>query len=258
MSRILVKIEITTSWGYVIVRLAGIGSLLIALLYWSSASSQSPQQPAIASGGFPFAGELCSPVMKMEPPLASDAEILVELVGLPNVSNLNALRLHIRRVLGLQNACALPEAGGYATIAYDPDWAAGDTAGFYLALGHEAGHHFCGHFVGLGGDSWAQKELEADQFVGASVKRFEVYHGQSFFSQVLAVAASKYPEEGSVLYPSRASRLEALRLGYEQGSPCGGLLPVEQSGFSPGMRANGPAGPCRPVRTGPTSYACQH
>ena len=134
-------------------RFVGTASLLIALLFWSSASSQPSQE--VGNGAFPFPGELCSPSMQMEPPLASDAEILVELVGLPNVSNLNALRLHIRRVLGLQNACALPEAGGYATIAYDPDWAAGDTAGFYLALGHEAGHHFCGHFVGQGGGSLA-------------------------------------------------------------------------------------------------------
>jgi hypothetical protein len=195
--------------------------------------------------------------MKMEPPLTSDVEILVELVGLPNVSNLNALRLHIRRVLGLKNACALPEAGGYATIAYDPDWAAGDTPGFYLALGHEAGHHFCGHFVGEGHGSWASKELEADQFAGASVKRFEVYHNQSFFSQVLVAAAAKYPEQASSLYPGRALRLESLRRGYEQGSQCGGLAPVEQAGYSPGMRTNGPPTRCQPVRTGPTSYACQ-
>lgn len=242
----------------VTVRFVRAGSFLAALLYWSSASSESPQRIVDGNSAFPFSQEVCSPQMKMEPPLTSDVEILVELVGLPNVSNLNALRLHIRRVLGLKNACALPEAGGYATIAYDPDWAAGDTPAFYLTLGHEAGHHFCGHFVGEGQGSWAQKELEADQFGGASVKRFEVYHNQSFFNQVLAAAASKYPEQGTFLYPSRTLRLEALRRGYEQGSQCGGLVPVEQRGFSPDQRTNGRPGPCRPVQTGPTSYVCQH
>jgi hypothetical protein len=233
------------------------GSFLAALLYWNSASSQSPQWIAVGNDVFPFQQELCSAQMKMEPPVTSDVEIFVELVGLPNVSNINALRLHIRRVLGLKNACALPEAGGYATIAYDPAWAAGDTPGFYLALGHEAGHHFCGHFVGDAHGPWAQSELEADQFGGASIKRFEVYHNQSFFSQVFAAAMAKYPEQGSSLYPPRASRLEALKRGYEQGSPCGGLAPVEQSGFSPGVRSNGPPTRCRPVQTGPTSYACE-
>ena len=33
-----------------------------------------------------------------------------------------------------------------------------------------------------------QQELEADQFGGASVKRFEVYHNRSFFPSVLAAA----------------------------------------------------------------------
>jgi hypothetical protein len=196
--------------------------------------------------------------MKLEPAIASDAEILVELIGLPNVSNINALRLHIRRVLRLRNACALPQAGGYATIAYDPDWAAGDTPGFYLALGHEAGHHFCGHFVGNVHGSWAQSELEADQFGGASLKRFEIYHNQSFFGQVLAAATARYPAQGSSLYPSRELRLDALRRGYEQGSQCSNLAPVEQRGYVPSTRSNGPPTPCRPVRTGPTSYACEH
>jgi hypothetical protein len=240
------------------VRFIGAGSFLAVLLYWNSASSQSRQWITVGSEVAPYQQELCDPQMKMEPPNTSDVEILVELVGLPNVSKINALRLHIRRRLGLKNACALPEAGGFATIAYDPDWAAGDTPAFYLTLGHEAGHHFCGHFVGDAHGSWAQSELEADQFGGASIKRFEVYHNRSLLSQVLAAAAAKYPEQGSSSHPARALRLEAIKRGYEQGSQCGDLAPVEQSGFSPGVRANGPPTPCRPVRTGPTSYACEH
>jgi hypothetical protein len=196
--------------------------------------------------------------MRLEDPITSDVEILVELIGLPNIPKLNAQRLHIRRVLGLRNACALPEAGGYATIAYDPNWASGDTGQFYLALGHEAGHHFCGHFTGTGNGRWLQSELDADQFAGACVKRFEVYHNRALFNQVVAAASAKYPDQGSLLYPSRALRLDALRRGYEQGSPCGSLAPVEQSGFSPGLRSTGPPTPCRPVQTGPTSYVCAH
>ncbi len=243
--------------GVVTVRLAGIGSILAALLFAGSALSQTLQQPVTGNGAFPFSSELCSPDLKKEP-LTSDAEILVELVGLPNVSKLNALRLQIRRKVGLKDACALAEAGVLTTIVYDPDWAAGDTPAFYLTLGHEAGHHFCGHFVGGGHASWAENELEADQFAGASVKRFEVYHSQSLINRVLAAAAAKYPEQGTLLYAGRALRLDAIRRGYEHGSECGALAPVEQAGYSSGVRPSGPPTPCRPVRTGPTSYACQH
>jgi hypothetical protein len=194
--------------------------------------------------------------MKMEPPAVADAEIFIEMIGTPNAPKINELRLQIRRILGLKNAVAL-EGDGYRTIAFDPDWAVSDSAAFYLTLGHEAGHHFCGHSIGRGPRDGVQIELEADQFGGASIKRYEVYHNQPFFSQVFAAAIVKYPEQGSSLYPSRALRLEALKRGYEYGSRCGDLAPVVESGFSPPRRTTGPAKPCRPVRTGPTSYACE-
>jgi hypothetical protein len=230
-------------------------AMALALLSdWASA--QTPQWVGLPN--LPNSQqEFCNPPNKL-PPTTADAEILVELVGIPNASRLNSLRLTIRRVLGLGTACAFPEADGDTTINYDPNWAAGDTAGFYLALGHEAGHHFCGHFLSDSRVPWPQKELEADQFGGASIKRFEVYHSQQFLEQVLAAAADKYPEQGSFLYPSRAMRLEAIRRGYDEGSPCGGLAPVERPGYSPTARPSGPPTPCRPVRTGPTSYTCAH
>jgi hypothetical protein len=84
-----------------------------------------------------------------------------------------------------------------------------------------------------------------------------VYHNRNFFDQVYAAAAVKYQEQGSALYPPRAARLAALKRGYEQGSPCGNLAPVIESGYSPPSRASGPPRPCRPVQTGPTSYTCQ-
>jgi hypothetical protein len=241
-----------------IVKFITAASFLTALLCWGATSSQSSQWVTIGMNAFAFHEEKFRDLnMRMEDPVTADVEIFVELIGLPNVAKINALRLQIRRIFGLKNAASL-EDGDYRTIAYDPDWAAGDTPGFYLVLGHEAGHHFCGHSVGSVQGDRAQVELEADQFGGASIKRYEVYHDRSFFGQVYAAAMNKYPEQGPFLYPPRALRLEALTRGYQQGSPCGGLAPVEQSGFSPGVRSNGPATPCRPVRTGPTSYACEH
>lgn len=230
--------------------------LVAALLCFGSALSQSPQWVRIGQNFLAFHEEKFRDMnLQMEAPITSDVEILVELVGIPNAAKINALRLQIRRIVGLNNAASL-EGEGYRTIAYDPNWAAGDTPGFYLALGHEAGHHFCGHSISNVQGNRSQLELEADQFGGAAIKRFEAYHNRSFFSQVYAAAAAKYPDQGSLLYPPRAARLAALQRGYQQGSPCGGLAPVEQSGYSPGSRATG-AQPCRPVQTGPTSYACQ-
>lgn len=170
--------------------------------------------------------------IKVEPHAVNDIEIFVELIGIPNFAKINALRLQIRRSTGLKNAFAYYDSS-YRSIVYDPNWSAAATAEFYLALGHEAGHHFCEHLVGSGSSTRSEQELEADRFGGASIKRFETYHNRSFFPAVLAAAGIKYPEQGSALYPPRSARLEALKTGYAQGSPCGGLAPVEQSGFSP-------------------------
>jgi hypothetical protein len=238
------------------VRLILASIVLVVLLCWNSAFSS--QWLVLDSNFFAFHEEkFAGLTVKIEDPITSDAEILVELVGIPNVAKANALHIRIRRAFGLNNA-ASGEGEGYQTILYDPSWAAGDTAGFYLALGHEAGHLFCGHTVGVGNSDRAQKELEADQFGGASIRRFEVYHNQNLFAAIFAAAAAKYPEQASGSYPLRALRLEALKRGYEQGSQCGGLEPVQQSGYRRLSPSGGPVGPCRPVRTGPTSYACEH
>lgn len=163
-------------------------------------------------------------------PSVTDVSIFVELIGIPNFAKINELRLQIRRSNGLQNASAF-EANGYRSIVYDPIWAATATADFYLALGHEAGHLFCAHSP----DSPPNitQELEADRFGGASIRRFEIYHNRSFFPAVMAAAMKKYPEQASAFYPSRTARLAALKKGYDEGSPCGGLAPVNATGYSP-------------------------
>ena len=197
--------------------------------------------------------------IKVERHVVNDVEVFVELIGIPNFAKINALRLQIRRANGFRNGVAF-YGQGYRSIAYDPVWYAANTAEAFLVIGHEAGHHFCEHLVGGGARGRLQQELEADQFGGASVKRFEVYHNRSFFPSVLAAALSKYPEEGSSLYPSRAARVAALKYGYANGSPCGGLAPVLESGYGASQlpqRNVGPPRPCKPVQTGPTSYACQ-
>jgi hypothetical protein len=163
-----------------------------------------------------------------------DAELLVEMIGLPNISKVNDLKLTIGRSVGFQNAVALFHNGS-RMIILDPEWARSATAEAYLVLGHEAGHHFCGHV--LDSDPLARKkqELEADQFSGAAIKRFEAYHDRAFFQGALQAATRLYSASGSGSHPSREARLEAIALGYNSSSSCGTLAPGVH-GYTAGPR----------------------
>ena len=162
-----------------------------------------------------------------------DAEILVELIGLENVDKINRLKLTIGRSAGINNAIA-GFHNGSRMIVHDPQWAKAGTAESYLMLGHEIGHHFCGHTLKSYDGSPHEKELEADRFAGASIKRFEIYHGRPFLADALKAGARLF-SEGDRSHPPRAARLEAVRLGYNSGSPCGSLAPGIQ-GYSPRPR----------------------
>jgi hypothetical protein len=226
---------------------------LAALSCSSSASSQAPEVWTLGSDTFAFHEDvLRENGIKVEPtPEVSDVEIFVELIGIPNLSKINNLRLQIRRSFGLNNAVAMFH-NGFRSIVYDPNWAVRGSAvrqlsewprfpaesaspEFYLIVGHEAGHHFCEHSIGKARANPWETELEADRFAGASIKRFEVYHDRSLIREVLAAATSKFPESGSTSYPPRALRLEAIRKGYDEGSPCGELAPAIR-GFSRGSQ----------------------
>jgi hypothetical protein len=177
-----------------------------------------------------------------------DFEILIEMIGIPNAAAINALQLTILRSTGLENATAvllpdpLPGEDGpqgptvKRLIVYDPEWVKAAPAEGYLALGHEAGHHFCGHdLLALDPSTIPEKELEADRFSGASIKRFEAYHGRAFLNDALEAAARLYSADGSHSHPPRAERVKAILLGYNSGSPCGNLAPGIR-GYSPQPR----------------------
>ena len=153
---------------------------------------------------------------------AEDAQILVELFGLPNIAKINQLRLTIGRTSDFNNAVAVFYNSG-RMIIHNPAWAKTATAEFYLVLGHEAGHHLCGHLLENDPTRRKQLELEADRFSGASIKRFEAYHAKSFLNNALKAAARLYSEGGSRSHPDRAARIEAIMRGYNSGSPCGNL-----------------------------------
>ncbi len=177
-----------------------------------------------------------------------DFEILIEMIGIPNAAAINELQLTILRSAGFNNASAVildeplpgePSAQGRTVkrlIVYDPEWVKAAPAEAYLILGHEAGHLFCGHdFRTLDPIARQDAELEADRFSGASIKRFETYHGRAFLNDALKAAARLYPAAGSHAYPPRAERVKAIMLGYNSGSACGNLAPGIR-GYSPRPR----------------------
>jgi hypothetical protein len=166
---------------------------------------------------------------------SGDVEVFVEMIGLPNIPKVNELKLTIRRSSNFNNALALVRDEGGRMIIYDPEWAKSATAEAYLVLGHEAGHHFCGHTISDFQGSPKERELEADRFSGASIKRFEVYHGRAFLDAAIAAAEKLYSEQGSRTHPTRAARIDAVVLGYNDGSPCGNLAGGIR-GFSPNPR----------------------
>ncbi len=211
--------------------------LVCLIVGWPLAGlSQAAEFLVIGKNTFAFHEELFGEHrIKIEPPAVIDAEIFVELIGIPNAAKINSLRVQIRRSFGLKNAVAVFDRG-FRSIVYDPNWAKSATPDFYLALGHEAGHHICEHTIDPSRSNLWERELEADRFAGASIRRFEVYHNKNFIDDVMAAAYRKYSETGSLFYPPRARRLAAVRKGYDEGSPCGDLAPVEQGGFSRGRR----------------------
>ena len=179
-----------------------------------------------------YSGSGCTKVT-LSPVL--DVELFVEMVGIPNAGKINELRLSIGRSADLKNAAAFFHDDGMRWITYDPVWAKAATAEAYLMLGHEAGHDFCGHTLASAKVGPKERELEADRFAGASIKRFEVYHGKAFLDGALKAAERLFSLDGSRSHPPRSARLEAVMAGYKTGSPCGNLAPAIR-GFSPQPR----------------------
>jgi hypothetical protein len=156
------------------------------------------------------------------------------MIGLPNISKINDLKVTIGRSVGFMNAVALFNNGS-RMIILDPEWAKSATAEAYLVLGHEAGHHFCGHVLNADPLARKRQELEADQFSGAAIKRFEAYHGRAFLQGALQAATTLYFASEGASHPPREARLEAIMAGYTSGSSCGTLSPGIR-GYTAGPR----------------------
>jgi hypothetical protein len=107
-----------------------------------------------------------------------------------------------------------------------------------LVMGHELGHHVCGHTSGtLAQNSWA-KELEADTFSGMTIR------AGSFglnLNDAFQYAAQLFSPEGSSTHPPLAMRINAIVNGYNNGSPCIGrqvpLIASNELGGKVGLKS---------------------
>ena len=139
-----------------------------------------------------------------------DQDMLAELTGDPEA----ILKFSVGRSLGIKNGFAVIMQGE-RYIVFDPAWYAdASKVSRYLVLGHEIGHHVCGHTKGTRMSRW-EVELEADRYAGAAIRR-----AGGALEQVLQAAARRYSTEGSRTHPPRADRLAAIRAGFNNGSPC--------------------------------------
>jgi hypothetical protein len=95
-------------------------------------------------------------------------------------------------------------------------------------LGHEVGHHVCGHTVGVNATRPWEKELEADSVAGNIVRNMEqaAADGNVWASvsldEIIAAANAIYSEQGSPTHPPRHMRIAAVLDGYHKGHQCAG------------------------------------
>jgi hypothetical protein len=128
----------------------------------------------------------------------------------------------VRTSQNLNNAFAVIHKG-QRYIVYDYGWtAAGEyTAGHILVLGHEVGHHVCGHTAGSMRSDPHGRELEADRYAGASLRRMQSTLSLTVSLQDIVQAAQQlFPVEDSPTHPGAAKRINAIIQGYNSGSPC--------------------------------------
>lgn len=110
-----------------------------------------------------------------------------------------------------------------------------------LVMGHELGHHICGHTSGtLNGNLWA-RELEADTFSGMTIR------AGSFglnLDAAVQYASQLFQPQGSATHPPSAMRIAAIVDGYNNGSPCVGrrvpLIASNELGGKTGLRSAEP------------------
>jgi hypothetical protein len=125
--------------------------------------------------------------------------------------------LRMGRSVGINNAFAAIR-GNWRYIVIDPAWLQGHYARIFV-IGHELGHHICGHTAGVMRDSPWDKELEADRFAGTVIRAMEK-KGMTTLQEAVGNAMEYLSQFPSATHPPREMRIQAAVEGYNGGSPC--------------------------------------
>lgn len=96
-----------------------------------------------------------------------------------------------------------------------------------LLLGHELGHHICGHSIGIAWENNWAKELEADRYAGVALRTYidsddrnQLYLGEDDIETAVKDTFG-HNLFGNATHPPVAQRLAAIMNGYRTGtSPC--------------------------------------
>jgi len=108
------------------------------------------------------------------------------------------------RSVGINNAFAAIRLGR-RYIVLDPFWVQDHWARIFI-IGHELGHHVCGHTAGVMRESPWPKELEADRFSGMVIHAME-QAGYVTLQDALGNGMAMLSEQGSTSHPPRSSEL---------------------------------------------------
>lgn len=150
--------------------------------------------------------------------LMHDWFIIEDIYGAMN-SLPKGFSLRMGRAVGINNAFAAIRYN-WRYIVVDPMWIQDHYSRIFV-IGHELGHHMCGHTAGMMSDRPWDKELEADRFAGAVIRAME-NKGGTTFQEAVGNAMEHLSENGSATHPPRAMRIQATLEGYNNGSPCPG------------------------------------
>jgi hypothetical protein len=205
---------------------------VVALLSLACASSSEAKKFKVVHGknGFMFDARGLNQSIRVYSPTDEDPEpdrdgIAHDMMVLDNMSmwetRLGNLPERIKIALIVssdRNAYALIYKG-QRYIAYHPSVVQAD--GWYWLLGHEVGHHVCGHTQGaMSGRNW-DRELEADRFSGHMLQVLGVHEQKpALLADTLRWMNAKLPKEGTVSHPPLQMRVNAVSEGYKNGSPC--------------------------------------
>lgn len=154
-----------------------------------------------------------------------DLRAMALLLGIdpgPNSWESPSLPLTPFRSSDIRNGLAGITKSGQRIVIYDPiffDRLHG-SGSRYFVLGHEIGHHVCGHTVGAFRKNPWDYELEADRFAGSTFRNAKKLRPQFDVEEELRQAAKAFSDNPSPTHPPAHLRLAAIRDGFANGSPC--------------------------------------